>query len=188
MSFIVRNQELATAIEEQLRGTVFQSPALFLQLYNEGLINKANEKIDTIAKSLPEAYKDVSLSSRQLNLLSEDEVALGEMEDALSLWRAFVLFRHQVKELTTSGALGEGEHLAFSEEHPGVIGAVRQNEEGEVVFVPVSGQVLSNNRVALITSRWGRSYEDRLPGVSLVNREVLSTDTSFIQRMWELLP
>lgn len=182
MSFIVRDEAAAEELKQELASGFFQSPEMFVRLYNEGLINRGNEQVDDIAKRLPKIYKDVVLSNRTLNLLTVEEVALAEIDSSLTYWKAFVALRKAVE--VAEGLIGPEEHIAFSNDASAVFGVVRRDESGEDVFVEV-GQ-LRESYCKAIAERVG---QELIPGITVVPRSVLNNaDTSFIQEIWRLLP
>src|SRR5690554_2510759 len=81
MNYIPVDREKAEKFEEKLaKNLLYRSTDNFITIYNNNLINKNNDEIDSIAKEITETYKNISLLNRKFIVKSNEEVIAEEFE------------------------------------------------------------------------------------------------------------
>lgn len=111
------SEQHEAALEEHLRTTgrgLFESPAVFIKLYNSGIINKSNDEVKDTARRIVDTYKNIREQGNDLIFLSEAEVVLDEVKASLEPWYIVTSLKRIVGDLVENGELSAEDEIAFS--------------------------------------------------------------------------
>lgn len=184
--FMPVNESAAAELNEKLSETIFKNAADFVNFYNSGLINRKNEDVVKIVSEVTATFKDVKDRGGELVFLSQPEVLLNEVVEALGPWEILVKTKREVTALVEQKAISEDTVLAFNKKNAGYV--LRNTEDGE--FVKVGGEKLFSKMddVEPVFERNLISGEKVDDSFVFYAMDVLSLDDSFITRIHESLP
>lgn len=189
MNFIPVNEEVARQFEEKMgRNLLYRSTDNFITIYNNGLINKSNDEIDNVAKTIVEVYKNISLVNRTFFVKSEEEVIAEEFE-VLFPHISFIATLKRIASDILSENYPEDTRLVFTEENKNVVhiydptaDEVREYEGAE--RLRNANEAIATNPFLQAGVELDAHGED---GISFKAVDVLKLDTSFINNIGELL-
>lgn len=189
MEFIPYNQEVAQKFEEEMsKNLLYRSTDNFIAIYNNQLINRNNDEIDKIAKTIVEVYKNVSLVNRQFIVKSKEEVIAEEFE-VLFPHISFIATLKRIAQDILNDNYPEDTKMVFTESDKNVVlifdpsveelkpyeGAERLRNANESI---ATNPFLLNN---IDLEEYG---ED---GIAFKIVDLLKLDTSFIEDVGQLL-
>ena len=189
MNFIPVNEEVARQFEEKMgRNLLYRSTDNFITIYNNGLINKSNDEIDNVAKTIVEVYKNISLVNRTFFVKSEEEVIAEEFE-VLFPHISFIATLKRIASDILSENYPEDTRLVFTEENKNIVhiydpttDEVREYEGAE--RLRNANEAIATNPFLQAGVEFDAHGED---GISFKAVDVIKLDTSFINNIGELL-
>lgn len=188
-NFMPVNEASAQALNERLAETIFKSAPDFVNFYNSGLINQKNEEVKKIAAELTAVFKDVRERGGKLVFISQQEVHLNEIMDALAPWEILVKAKREAESAVAEGSITADTVLAFSKKNNGFI-LKTEDEEGVTVLTKIGNDKLFNKfeDVAPIFDR-GIIDGERDGDTYLFHaQELLELDSSFISQIRTVIP
>lgn len=189
MDFMPINEEVAAQFEEKMsRNMLYRSTDNFIAIYNNQLINRNNDEIDKVAKSIVEVYKNVSLVSRQFIVKSKEEVISEEFE-VLFPHISFVATLKRIAKDILNENYPEDTLMVFTEEDKNLVQIYDPSSDE---LRPYEGaERLRNANEAIATNPFliaGVNIDGYgEDGISFKAIEVMQLDTSFISDIGELL-
>jgi hypothetical protein len=189
MDFIPVNEEEARIFEEKMsKNVLFRSTDNFIAIYNNNLINKNNDKIDSIAKEVVEVYKNVTLVARQFIVKTKEEVISDEFE-VLFPHISFVATLKRIAQNILSENYPEDVKFVFTESDANLVQIYDPSTDEVVAYE--GAERLRNANKAIATNPFINANvrlegfgED---GISFRVMDILQLDTSFITKIGELL-
>lgn len=127
--FIPRDAEKVAKIQEKLAGNIFKDVSTFVEYYNSGMINKANDDTKELVKEITEAFKDVKERKGTLGFISEAEIILEETIADLGPWLIVAKLKREVSDAVASGLLKENGEVLLSHGGLTFVKKVRRNQE-----------------------------------------------------------
>lgn len=189
MEFIPYNQEVAQKFEEEMsKNLLYRSTDNFIAIYNNQLINRNNDEIDKIAKTIVEVYKNVSLVNRQFIVKSKEEVIAEEFE-VLFPHISFIATLKRIAQDILNDNYPEDTKMVFTESDKNVV----------LVFDPSSEELkpyegaerLRNANESIATNPFLLNNIDLEEygedGIAFKVVDLLKLDTSFIEDVGQLL-
>lgn len=189
MEFIPVNEEVAMEFEERMsKNILFRSTDNFIAIYNNNLVNKSNDEIDSMAKEIVEVYKNVALSSRQFIVKTKEEVVAEEFE-VLFPHIHFIATLKRIAQNIINENYPEDTRFVFTESDANLVQIHDPSIDEAVAYE--GAERLRNANKAISTNPFIRSNvhiegygED---GISFRVVDILRLDTSFINDIGELL-
>lgn len=185
-NFMPINEASAQALNDRLSQTIFKSAADFVQFYNSGLINKKNVDVSAIADEVTSVFKDVKERGGDLVFLSQQEVYLNEIMDALTPWEILVKAKREAEVLSERGTVTGETILAFSKKHNGFV--LMADAEGDLVKVGTEKIFNKIDEVDAIFDRKIIDGERDGDAYLFQAQELLDLDASFISSIREVIP
>lgn len=130
--FIVADNQLAHQLSEDLAGSVFREPETFVRSYNDGLLSTSSEVVKEYVDRIVSAYKDVNHKNRRFTFISEKEILIAEIVDALAPWQDLTRLKREVSELITDSQISENDYFYVA--NNGDWSIVRGTEYGENTY------------------------------------------------------
>lgn len=190
---LIPNGSKADIAQAKIQEAGLNGPELFINLWNNGLINTKNDVIRDIALSLSDGYKNIELKNRTLVVSTGSEVALSDILEKLHSWEPALRIIREAKNNSTSGetlALSVGSKDLFKtvEVMDEETGEISENKE-KISSEPVLGKGDDNEeKISYILSNMGVRYENSGNGDFYFSPEdVKNVDTSFVSDIGELL-
>ena len=190
MKYMPYNEETARQFEQSMEANMlYRSTDNFIAIYNNQLINRSNDEIDKVAKTIEKVYKNISLVNRQFIVKSNEEVISDEFE-ILFPHVSFVATLKRIGEDILKENYPEDTLMVFTEDEPNYVliddptseddakryeGAERINKAAELV---------SSNPFILNNIEFGEYGPD---GIAFKIVDLLTIDTSFIEEIGNLL-
>lgn len=181
--------EIAQEFEEKMgRSVLYRSSDNFMALYNNELINRNNDEIDSVAKEIEEIYKNVTLVNRKFYVKTREEVVSEEFE---------VLFPHISFIATLKRVAGdilkdnnpEDTLMVFNEEKQNYV-HIYDPSTDELKEYEGAERIPGANK-AISTNPFLNSHIDMNDfgddGISFKAIDVMHLDTSFINNIGNLL-
>ena len=189
MNFIPVNEEVARQFEEKMgRNLLYRSTDNFITIYNNGLINKSNDEIDNVAKTIVEVYKNISLVNRTFFVKSEEEVIAEEFE-VLFPHISFIATLKRIASDILSENYPEDTRLVFTEENKNIVHIY--DPTADEVREYEGAERLRNANEAIATNPFLQAgvelYAHGEDGISFKAVDVIKLDTAFINNIGELL-
>lgn len=190
MKYMPYNEETARQFEQSMEANMlYRSTDNFIAIYNNQLINRSNDEIDKVAKTIEKVYKNISLVNRQFIVKSNEEVISDEFE-ILFPHVSFVATLKRIGEDILKENYPEDTRMVFTEDEPHYVliddptseddakryeGAERINKAAELVS---SNPFILNN---IELEEYGPD------GIAFKIVDLLTIDTSFIEEIGALL-
>lgn len=191
MNYIPVDRERAKQFEEKMgRNLLYRSTDNFMTIYNNNLINKSNDEIDTIAREITETYKNISLLNRKFIIKSNEEVISEEFE-VLFPHIAFVATLKRIAQDIIDDNYPEDTLMVFTEQDVNVVQVYDPTSE-ELIHYEGAERLRNANRAIstnpfLINNVEIHPYGEDGEGIAFKAIDVLRIDTSFINDIGELL-
>lgn len=187
--FMPINEASAQDLNARLSETIFKSAADFVNFYNSGLINKKNDQVSGIAAEVTSVFKDVKERGGELVFLSQQEVYLNEIIDALTPWEILVKAKREAESLAANGTITGETVLAFSKKQAGfVLMVVDADGSRDLVKVGTEKIFTKIDEVDPIFDRLIIDGEKDGDTFYFHAQELLDLDASFISRIREAIP
>lgn len=189
MEFIPYNQEVAQKFEEEMsKNLLYRSTDNFIAIYNNQLINRNNDEIDKIAKTIAEVYKNVSLVNRQFIVKSKEEVIAEEFE-VLFPHISFIATLKRIAQDILNDNYPEDTKMVFTESDKNIVLVFDPSVEE---LKPYEGaERLRNANESIATNPFLLNNIDLEEygedGIAFKIVDLLKLDTSFIEDVGQLL-
>lgn len=191
MNYIPVNKEKAEKFEEKMsKNLLYRSTDNFMTIYNNNLINKNNDEIDSIAKEITETYKNISLLNRKFIVKSNEEVISEEFE-VLFPHIAFVATLKRIAQDIINDNYPEDTLIVFTEKDANVVQIYDPTSEELIHYEGAERLRNANKAIAsnpfLLSNVEIYPYGEDGEGISFRIIDILRIDTSFISDIGELL-
>lgn len=193
MNYIPVDKEKAEKFEEKMaKNLLYRSTDNFMTIYNNNLINKNNDEIDSIAKEITETYKNISLLNRKFIIKSNEEVISEEFE-VLFPHIAFVATLKRIAQDIINDNYPEDTLIVFTEKDANVVQIYDPTSTSEELIHYEGAERLRNANKAIASNPFLLSNVEIYPygedgeGISFRIIDILRIDTSFISDIGELL-
>lgn len=188
-NFMPVNEASAQALNERLSQTIFKSAVDFVNFYNSGLINTKNAEISKIAEEITTVFKDVKVRGTELVLLSQQEVYLNEIMDALTPWDILVKAKREAEAAIARDTILPETVLAFSKKNSGFL-LKSHDEDGETVLTKIGNEKIFGkiDEVAPIFDRGIIDGERDGDTYMFHAQDLLDLDASFISQIRSVIP
>ena len=193
MNYIPVDKEKAEKFEEKMaKNLLYRSTDNFMTIYNNNLINKNNDEIDSIAKEITETYKNISLLNRKFIIKSNEEVISEEFE-VLFPHIAFVATLKRIAQDIINDNYPEDTLIVFTEKDANVVQIYDPTSTSEELINYEGAERLRNANKAIASNPFLLSNVEIYPygedgeGISFRIIDILRIDTSFISDIGELL-
>lgn len=193
MNYIPVDREKAEKFEEKLaKNLLYRSTDNFITIYNNNLINKNNDEIDSIAKEITETYKNISLLNRKFIVKSNEEVIAEEFE-VLFPHIAFVATLKRIAQDIINDNYPEDTLMVFTEKDANVVQIYDPTSMSEELIPYEGAERLKNANKAIATNPFLLNnveihpYGEDGEGIAFRVIDILKIDTSFINDIGELL-
>lgn len=193
MNYIPVDREKAEKFEEKLaKNLLYRSTDNFITIYNNNLINKNNDEIDSIAKEITETYKNISLLNRKFIVKSNEEVIAEEFE-VLFPHIAFVATLKRIAQDIINDNYPEDTLMVFTEKDANVVQIYDPTSMSEELIPYEGAERLKNANKAIATNPFLLNnveihpYGEDGEGIAFRVIDILRIDTSFINDIGELL-
>lgn len=141
-NFIPVDSEKSDDLKRRLSESPFQNPKTFIDMFNEGIINRKNEKVVAFSNELKETYRDVKEKSGKLVFITQEEIFLEEISDEIANWIVVEKIRRELQSLKKSKVVDDNDIIAFSTAQLGFICRLTHDEiqklSGERLFNSIS--------------------------------------------------
>lgn len=185
--FIPFDEQKANELSNTLSQTIFKNVDQFVLYYNSGLINKNFDEVKNLSKTVLETFKDVRERRGKLIFISEEEVTLNEILQALNPWTAIVKATREVNDALSEKFIQEYDTLLLDEN--GVLNVIRVNEDGAEELEPLTNDKLfSKNDDVELFLNLSTIQDDTVEGTKFKVSDLKNIDTSFISRVKEQIP
>lgn len=185
--FIPFDEQKANELSNTLSQTIFKNVDQFVLYYNSGLINKNFDEVKNLSKTVLETFKDVRERKGKLIFISEEEVTLNEILQALNPWTAIVKATREVNDALSEKFIQEYDTLLLDEN--GVLNVIRVNEDGAEELEPLTNDKLfSKNDDVELFLNLSTIQDDTVEGTKFKVSDLKNIDTSFISRVKEQIP
>lgn len=185
--FIPFDEQKANELSNTLSQTIFKNVDQFVLYYNSGLINKNFDEVKNLSKTILETFKDVRERKGKLIFISEEEVTLNEILQALNPWTAIVKATREVNDALSEKFIQEYDTLLLDEN--GVLNVIRVNEDGAEELEPLTNDKLfSKNDDVELFLNLSTIQDDTVEGTKFKVSDLKNIDTSFISRVKEQIP
>lgn len=188
-NFIPLNSEKEETLSELLE----QHPLIpdadsFIQAYNDGLVNKSNDVIVSIAEQIAQTYKNVELKRNVLAFVSEEEMSLNDLTKIVQAWRFGLTLKHELKALESEDMqintvlIGNNDALASAlYENDSNANHFSEYEDEEGTITPLTSKLVNtrDNPQSLIDVL-GLSYTEQDNGFVLDVNEAINLDGSIL--------
>lgn len=193
MNYIPVDKEKAEKFEEKMaKNLLYRSTDNFMTIYNNNLINKNNDEIDSIAKEITETYKNISLLNRKFIIKSNEEVIAEEFE-VLFPHIAFVATLKRIAQDIINDNYPEDTLMVFTEKDANVVQIYDPDSMDEELIPYEGAERLKNANKAIATNPFLLNnveihpYGEDGEGIAFRAIDILRVDTSFINDIGELL-
>lgn len=193
MNYIPVDREKAEKFEEKLaKNLLYRSTDNFITIYNNNLINKNNDEIDSIAKEITETYKNISLLNRKFIVKSNEEVIAEEFE-VLFPHISFVATLKRIAQDIINDNYPEDTLMVFTEKDANVVQIYDPTSMSEELIPYEGAERLKNANKAIATNPFLLNnveihpYGEDGEGIAFRVIDILRIDTSFINDIGELL-
>jgi len=191
MDFLPFDKTTAENFEEKMsKNMLYRSTDNFIAIYNNQLINRSNEEIDKVAKTIVEVYKNVSLINRQFIVKSKEEVIAEEFE-VLFPHISFIATLKRIAQDILNDNYPEDTKMVFTETDKNVVlvydpSTGEEKAYGGAERLKNANQAIATNPFILNEVELEEFGEDG-EGVSIKVMDILQLDTSFITDIGDLL-
>lgn len=193
MNYIPVDKEKAEKFEEKMaKNLLYRSTDNFMAIYNNNLINKNNDEIDSIAKEITETYKNISLLNRKFIVKSNEEVIAEEFE-VLFPHIAFVATLKRIAQDIINDNYPEDTLMVFTEKDANVVQIYDPDSTSEELIPYEGAERLRNANKAIASNPFLLNnveihpYGEDGEGIAFRVIDILRVDTSFINDIGELL-
>lgn len=187
--YIPFNEEIANSFENRISGNLlFQSTDHFIAIYNNNLINKSNDEIDSLAKEIVDVYKNVELINRKFIVKSKEEVVSNEFE-ILFPHISFIVTLKRIATDILKDNYPEDTMIVFTESEPTLVQIL--NYETNDVKIYEGSEKLRNVNKSLASNPFItgnielHSYGE--DGIKFKAVDIVKLDTSFVSDIGDLL-
>lgn len=188
LGYIPYDQEEAIHFENEMeKNMLYRSTDNFITLYNNNLIVKSNEQIDSVAKQITETYKNISLSNRKFIVKSNEEVISDEFI-ALFPHIAFVATLKRIVNDIFKDNYPEDTLLIFSDNNSSI-----QLYDYDKIVEYEGAEKIKNLNKSIATNLFIINNVDLQPfgedgeSLAIKAKDILMLDTSFIDEIGDLL-
>lgn len=193
MNYIPVDKEKAEKFEEKMaKNLLYRSTDNFMAIYNNNLINKNNDEIDSIAKEITETYKNISLLNRKFIVKSNEEVIAEEFE-VLFPHISFVATLKRIAQDIINDNYPEDTLMVFTEKDANVVQIYDPDSTSEELIPYEGAERLRNANKAIASNPFLLNnveihpYGEDGEGIAFRVIDILRVDTSFINDIGELL-
>lgn len=175
------NQESADILNQEFSGTLFRSTEDFITFYNSGLINKTAEDVTEFAARVDQTFKNVKLQGRNLVFISEAEVYIEELSDALIPWQVATKVKRILIDALGEKVINTSSQISL---HQSYVNLIVHDEESSYrrisdEKVSINGKAIDDETLTLVYEKF--SHDKSGDYHVFIASDFLNLDENFLK-------